>query len=90
MLSVIIPTEGVEQPALPRREPGEIVALREVWSGQIWYARPATVVRATTSGYVAKRIAAWKSCFPIRKEYSSRVPVVRRPRASRSWDGAAS
>lgn len=37
--------EGAEQPAPPRREPGETVALREIWNGQIWYARPATVVR---------------------------------------------
>lgn len=37
--------EGVEQPVPPRREPGEAVALREIWNGRIWYARPATVVR---------------------------------------------
>ncbi len=37
--------EGVEQPVPSRREPGETVALREIWNGRIWYARPATVVR---------------------------------------------
>ena len=28
----------------PRRAPGEAVALREIWHGRVWYARPATVV----------------------------------------------
>jgi hypothetical protein len=37
--------EAVEQPVPSRREPGETVALREIWNGRIWYARPATVVR---------------------------------------------
>ncbi|MGZ4131644.1 MAG: DUF402 domain-containing protein [Actinomycetota bacterium] len=32
-------------PIPPRREPGEVVALREVWAGRVWYARPAVVVR---------------------------------------------
>lgn len=37
--------EGAEPPVPSRREPGETVALREIWDGRIWYARPATVVR---------------------------------------------
>ncbi|MGZ4137664.1 MAG: hypothetical protein ACXVPX_08845, partial [Actinomycetota bacterium] len=32
-------------PIPPQREPGEVVALREVWAGRVWYARPAVVVR---------------------------------------------
>jgi hypothetical protein len=31
-----------------RFEPGESAALREIWNGQIWSARPATVVEETT------------------------------------------
>lgn len=27
-----------------RREPGDTVALREIWGGRVWYARPAVVV----------------------------------------------
>ena len=27
-----------------RHRPGEAVALREIWDGRVWYARPATVV----------------------------------------------
>ena len=30
---------------LPRRTPGEVVAIREIWQGRVWYARPAIVVR---------------------------------------------
>jgi hypothetical protein len=30
-----------------RRQPGEVVALREIWRGRIWSARPAIVVRDT-------------------------------------------
>jgi predicted RNA-binding protein associated with RNAse of E/G family len=30
-------------PAMPRR-PGEVVALREIWRGRVWEARPAVVV----------------------------------------------
>jgi hypothetical protein len=26
-------------------EPGATVAIREIWDGRVWYARPATVVR---------------------------------------------
>jgi len=29
---------------LPRREPGDVVAIRELWDGRIWFARPAIVV----------------------------------------------
>jgi hypothetical protein len=28
-----------------RRERGDVVAIREIWRGKIWYARPAVVVR---------------------------------------------
>jgi hypothetical protein len=38
-------TKGVSPGPPRRREPGEIVALRELWDGRVWYARPATVVR---------------------------------------------
>jgi len=30
---------------LSRREPGDVVAIRELWDGRIWYAWPAVVVR---------------------------------------------
>ena len=29
---------------LPRYEPGDVVAIRELWHGRVWYARPAIVV----------------------------------------------
>ena len=29
---------------LPRHEPGDVVAIRELWDGRVWYARPAIVV----------------------------------------------
>jgi hypothetical protein len=35
---------GIEE-ALPPFEPGTTVAIRELWDGRVWYARPATVVR---------------------------------------------
>src|SRR5262245_27251010 len=31
--------------ALPPYEPGATVAIRELWDGRVWFARPATVVR---------------------------------------------
>jgi predicted RNA-binding protein associated with RNAse of E/G family len=38
-------TPYVEPPEIPvRRSPGETVALREIWAGRVWYARPAVVV----------------------------------------------
>jgi hypothetical protein len=30
---------------LPPREPGDVVAIRELWDGRVWYAWPAVVVR---------------------------------------------
>ena len=30
---------------LPRHEPGDVVAIRELWDGRVWYAWPAVVVR---------------------------------------------
>jgi hypothetical protein len=38
-------TPPADEPELPRREPGETVAIREIWNGRVWYARPAVVVR---------------------------------------------
>jgi hypothetical protein len=32
------------QPEIPRWSPGDVVALREIWRGRIWFARPAIVV----------------------------------------------
>ncbi len=32
-----------EAPA--RRSPGDVVAIREIWDGKVWYARPAVVVK---------------------------------------------
>ena len=32
------------EPDLPRHAPGDIVALREIWNGRVWYAWPAIVV----------------------------------------------
>jgi hypothetical protein len=29
---------------IPRRAPGDVVALREIWEGRVWYAWPAIVV----------------------------------------------
>jgi len=29
---------------LPRHEPGDVVAIRELWHGRVWYARPVIVV----------------------------------------------
>src|SRR5512141_658749 len=29
---------------VPRRAPGDVVALREIWEGRVWYAWPAIVV----------------------------------------------
>jgi hypothetical protein len=38
-------TPHAEEPApSPRRVPGEAVAIREIWAGRVWYARPAVVV----------------------------------------------
>jgi hypothetical protein len=37
--------EGPIEPVPGLRRPGEPVAIREIWDGRIWYARPATVVR---------------------------------------------
>jgi len=28
-----------------RRRPGDVVAIREIWDGRVWYARPAVVVK---------------------------------------------
>lgn len=38
------PTDDTQEP-LRRHRPGEAVALREVWDGRVFEARPATVVR---------------------------------------------
>jgi hypothetical protein len=38
------PIADAEQP-LRRHEEGDVVAIREVWDGRVWYARPAVVVR---------------------------------------------
>ena len=35
---------GIDEPVEPF-EPGATVAIREIWNGRVWYARPATVVR---------------------------------------------
>ena len=35
---------GPDRP-VSARSPGESVALREIWAGRVWYARPAVVVR---------------------------------------------
>jgi len=32
-------------PGVPRRSPGDVVALREIWNGRVWYAWPAVVVQ---------------------------------------------
>jgi hypothetical protein len=32
-------------PEVPRRTPGDVVALREIWDGRVWYAWPAVVVQ---------------------------------------------
>jgi hypothetical protein len=39
-----IPTAAPD-PGVPRRAPGDVVALREIWNGRVWYAWPAVVVR---------------------------------------------
>jgi len=38
------PRRGVSGAIEPYR-PGDPVAIREIWNGRVWYARPATVVR---------------------------------------------
>lgn len=38
------PIAGAEEP-LPRHHEGDVVAIREMWDGRVWYARPAVVVR---------------------------------------------
>jgi hypothetical protein len=40
-----IVVEGAGAPEIGRREPGDAVAIREIWDGRVWYARPAVVVR---------------------------------------------
>jgi Protein of unknown function (DUF402) len=35
---------SIPEPEVPRRAPGEVVALREIWDGRVWYAWPAIVV----------------------------------------------
>jgi hypothetical protein len=35
---------SIPEPEVPRRAPGEVVALREIWNGRVWYAWPAVVV----------------------------------------------
>ena len=40
-----IVVEGAGEPQIDRREPGDAVAIREIWDGRVWYARPAVVVR---------------------------------------------
>ncbi len=40
-----IVVEGAGEPQIRRREPGDAVAIREIWDGRVWYARPAVVVR---------------------------------------------
>lgn len=35
----------LDEPPVARREPGEPVAIREIWNGRVWYARPAIVVQ---------------------------------------------
>jgi hypothetical protein len=37
--------EAPTEPSTPYRRPGEAVAIREVWAGRVWEARPAIVVR---------------------------------------------
>ena len=37
------PTVPIENPS--RHSPGDVVAIREIWAGKIWEARPAVVVR---------------------------------------------
>jgi hypothetical protein len=35
---------SVPEADLPRHAPGDVVALREIWNGRVWYAWPAIVV----------------------------------------------
>ena len=37
--------DGQARTPVGRFDPGEPVAIRELWKGRVWYARPATVVR---------------------------------------------
>jgi hypothetical protein len=39
------PTATSPEEAPLRRRPGDVVAIREIWDGKVWYARPAVVVR---------------------------------------------
>jgi hypothetical protein len=38
-------TAAPRRATVDRYRPGEAVAIRELWRGRVWYARPATVVR---------------------------------------------
>ncbi len=39
------PTTAPPEEGPVRRRPGDVVAIREIWDGRVWYARPAVVVR---------------------------------------------
>jgi len=39
------PTTAPPEEGPVRRQPGDVVAIREIWDGRVWYARPAVVVR---------------------------------------------
>ena len=39
------PTADAPDEGPGRRRPGDVVAIREIWDGRVWYARPAVVVK---------------------------------------------
>ena len=46
-------------------QPGDVVAIREIWNGRVWYARPATVVRDDAEPHDAPRPAARPCKEPV-------------------------